>query len=195
VSIALIGAVIGAPNESSSARVPNGDQADNSSEASGAAYLFEHIGSVFTPQVVYLKAANADANDRFGWSVAVNDWEEVLVGAYNEASPTTGVNGAPFDNSAFSAGAAYFFGFIPGTGYRQLYYLKASNTNALDRFGYSLAASTDFIVVGADKEDSSAIGLNGDQEDNSADEAGAVYIPGGLWHYNYLPSVLGVVTP
>ena len=195
VSIASLAAAIGAPNESSSARVPNGNQADNSSAASGAAYLFEHIGSVFTPQVAYLKATNADANDRFGWSVAVNDWEEVLVGAFNEASSTTGVNGAAFDNSAAGAGAAYFFGFIPGTGIRQLYYLKASNTNAGDRFGFSLAASTDFIVVGADREDSIAVGLNGDREDNSAVEAGAVYIPGGLWHYNYLPSVLGIVTP
>jgi hypothetical protein len=37
--------------------------------------------------------------------------------------------------------------------------------------------------------------LERDQEDNSAVETGALYIPGGLWHYNYLPSVLGIVPP
>ncbi len=38
-------------------------------------------------------------------------------------------------------------------------YLKASNTEANDRFGYSVALSGDTLVVGAFQEDSSAEGV------------------------------------
>jgi trimeric autotransporter adhesin len=40
-------------------------------------------------------------------------------------------------------------------------YLKASNTGAYDRFGYSFATSGDRAVVGANQEDSAATGVNG----------------------------------
>ena len=56
----------------------------------------------------------------------------------------------------------------PGHCGAQQAYLKASNTGASDRFGYSVAVSGDTVVVGACREDSSATGVNGDQSDNSA---------------------------
>jgi trimeric autotransporter adhesin len=56
-------------------------------------------------------------------------------------------------------------------------YLKASNTDAQDRFGIT-ALSGDTIVVGAFGESSNATGVNGNQADNSAPEAGAVYFLG-----------------
>ena len=43
-------------------------------------------------------------------------------------------------------------------------------------FGTSVALSGDTLAVGADGEDSAATGVNGDQADNSAPEAGAVYV-------------------
>ena len=57
-------------------------------------------------------------------------------------------------------------------------YVKASNTDAEDRFGSSLALSADgnTMAVGADTEGSSATGINGNQADNSANSAGAVYV-------------------
>ena len=58
----------------------------------------------------------------------------------------------------------------------QLVYGKASNTGANDHFGYSLALSGDTLVVGARGEASAATGVNGNQADNSATSAGAVYI-------------------
>jgi len=63
-------------------------------------------------------------------------------------------------------------------------YLKASNTGAGDQFGPSVAVSGDTVVVGATGEASSASGVNGNQTDNSADQAGAVYVfvrSGGTW--------------
>ena len=55
---------------------------------------------------------------------------------------------------------------------------KASNTGASDVFGeaVSLSADGDTLAVGASEEDSNATGVNGNQEDNSASSAGAVYL-------------------
>ena len=70
-------------------------------------------------------------------------------------------------------------------------YLKASNTEADDFFGVSVAISGDTIVVGAQGEGSNATGVNaalsgasGTQADNSASGAGAVYVftrSAGVW--------------
>ena len=51
-------------------------------------------------------------------------------------------------------------------------YLKASNTDNGDKFGYSVAISGDTLVVGALSEASDGSG----QDDNSNNGAGAVYV-------------------
>lgn len=58
----------------------------------------------------------------------------------------------------------------------QAAYGKASNAEAGDSFGYSLALWGDTLAVGAPAEDSAATGIDGDQDDDSADGAGAVYV-------------------
>lgn len=55
-------------------------------------------------------------------------------------------------------------------------YLKASNADRNDLFGYALAADGDLLAVGAYLEGSYAGGVNGDQTDNSAEGSGAVYV-------------------
>jgi hypothetical protein len=55
-------------------------------------------------------------------------------------------------------------------------YIKASNTGGCDQFGYSVAVGSDSLAVGACYERSAAIGVNGNQADNSAIQAGAVYV-------------------
>ena len=65
-------------------------------------------------------------------------------------------------------------------------YAKASNTNAGDEFGYSVALSGDTLAVGAPFEDSNSTGINGDQSDTTAPNAGAVYVfvrSGIMWSY------------
>ncbi len=73
------------------------------------------------------------------------------------------------------AGAAYVF-TRSGSIWSQQDYVKASNTGAFDHFGISVALSADgsALAVGAHDEDSNGIG--GNQADNSALNAGAVYI-------------------
>lgn len=59
-------------------------------------------------QQAYLKASNTDAGDSFGFSVAVSG-DTIVVGARNESSNATGVNGDQTNNNVFDAGAAYVF--------------------------------------------------------------------------------------
>jgi len=63
--------------------------------------------------------------------------------------------------------------------------MPLSNTGAGDEFGVSVALSGDTLAVGVPFEDSAAIGIDGDQSDNSAADAGAVYVftrdAAGVW--------------
>ena len=175
VSVAVSGdtIVVGAHGEDSNAKGVNGNQIDNSLFNAGAAYVFVRSGMNWSQQA-YLKASNPDASDGFGISVAVSG-DTVVVGAYGESSNATGVNGNQSDNSKVASGAAYVF-VRSGTTWSQQAYLKASNTDADDDFGLSVAVSGDTIVVAAVYEDSNATGVNGSQSDNSAPVSGAAYV-------------------
>lgn len=123
-------------------------------------------------QQAYFKAHNRDLNDRFGCSVAVSG-DTVVIGAKYENSSATGVNGPP-DGAATRAGAAYVF-VRSGTTWEQQAYLKASQVNAHDEFGWSVAIAGDTVVVGATREDSGTKGVNS-TPDESAKDSGAAYI-------------------
>jgi hypothetical protein len=182
-SVAITGdtVVVGALGESSNATGVDGDQSDNSATNAGAAYVFTRSGSTWSQQA-YLKASNTEANDQFGISVAIAD-NTVLVSTQNESSNAIGVDGDQNNNSASNAGAVYVF-TRSGSTWSQQAYLKASNTETNDRFGVSVAIANDTVVVGATRESSNSIGIDGDQIDNSADNAGAAYVftrSGSLW--------------
>jgi len=158
--------VVGAIFEDSASSDPN----DNSANAAGAAYVFVRDGKGGWRQQAYLKASNAEAGDRFGYSVAVSG-DTIAVGAIGEAS---GDSTNPDDNSATRAGAVYVFA-RDGDSWAQQDYLKADNIDSQDEFGFSVDMSGPLIVVGAPNEDGSATGVNG-QEDNLSDSAGAAYL-------------------
>ena len=71
-------------------------------------------------QDLYLKASNTGAGDRFGWSIAAFG-DRVIVGAPNEDSSSTGVNGAGGNDSATNSGAAYVFRLEAGQWVRRLF--------------------------------------------------------------------------
>ena len=81
------------------------------------------------------------------------------------------------DQSGEDAGALYFF-TRTGTTWKQTAYVKASNAEAYDEFGSAMALSKDrkLMAVGARSESSAARVVNGNQNDNSAQGAGAVYM-------------------
>ena len=177
---------IGAPHENSGARGINGNQNDKSSPSSGAVYVFTRRGNTVAQQA-YVKASNPGDGANFGSSVVLSqDGNTMAVAAYYEASAATGINGNQNDRSIPEAGAVYIF-TRSGNAWSQQAYIKASNTgNAAvgdgfaegDQFGYSMALSSDgnTLAVGAIGEDSAATGINGDQADNMANQAGAVYV-------------------
>ncbi len=125
-SVAISGdtIVVGAPGESSNQNtVTNGSTAssNNSATNSGAAYVFKRTGSTWAMEA-YLEAANADANDAFGSSVAISN-DTVVVGAWGESSnQTTITNGlsASSDNSASSAGLLTYLSGLESLGRRRL---------------------------------------------------------------------------
>lgn len=122
----------------------------------------------------YLKASNPDRDYQFGTSVAVSG-DIVVVGSYHESSNAAGINGAQNNNLALGSGAAYVF-VRNGSTWAQEAYLKASNTDQGDSFGWSVAVSGNTVVIGASREASSATGVNGDQANNSSLPAGAAYV-------------------
>ncbi len=175
VSVAVSGdtVVVGASGEASNATGVNGNQNNNSASAAGAAYVFVRNGATWSQQA-YLKASNTGVSDWFGQSVAVSG-DTVVVGALNEDSAATGVNGDQGDNSVGAAGAAYIF-VRNGATWSQQAYLKASNTGANDTFGWPVRVAGETVVVGAVGEDSNATGVNGDQSNNGAPDSGAAYV-------------------
>ena len=105
------------------------------SSYAGAAYIFDLNGN----QLAMIQASDAQGGDQFGYSVAVSD-TRIVVGASYE------------DTGGSNTGSAYIFD-INGN---QLAKIQASDAEAGDEFGVSVAVSNTRIVVGAYREDTSA---------------------------------------
>ncbi len=165
--------VVGAWQEDGAASGVNGDQSNNAAPESGAAYVFVRSGGAWSQQA-YLKASNPGSGDLFGRAIGISG-DTVVIGATYEDSAATGVDSDQSSNAAADAGAAYVFVRNGETWSRQAY-LKASNTDAYDGFGWQVAISDETVAITAFGERSSATGVNGDQADNTAWDAGAAYI-------------------
>ncbi len=153
------------------------DPKDESYVGSGAAYIYIKSGTTWAQQA-YIKPNIIKPFYQFGSSVALSANGNIFAaGSWIESSLATGINGDQLDTSSANSGAAYVF-IRSGTVWTQKSYVKAPNSNALDRFGRSLGLddSGESLAVGAYREASKAAGINGDKADNSAAGAGAVYI-------------------
>lgn len=133
-------------------------------------------------QQAYIKASNTGENDVFGVDVALYG-DTLVVGAPFESSDATGVNGDENNDLTYRSGAVYVF--IKNNGlWAQQAYLKASNGDANDRFGISVAIFEDTLVVGASREGSNTTVVNGDELNNLANFSGAAYVfirSNGIW--------------
>ena len=162
---------VSAYRESSNATGIDGDQTDDSSPASGAVYVFVRNNGAWS-QEAYVKSSNTGESDQFGYGMALSkDGNTLAVGALGE-------DGGMFEDDPLAdAGAAYLFARNNGL-WSQQARITASNIDDDDFFGLSVALSSDgdILAVGARLENSSAIGIDGDQTDGNADSAGAVYM-------------------
>ncbi len=141
------------------------------------------LGANLTQAIGYVKASNTGAGDGFASVALSGDGNTLAVGAYGEASSSTGIGSTP-NELAPLAGAVYVFTRSAGA-WSQQAYVKASNTGAGDGFGNSIALSGDgnTLAVGAFSEDSSTTGI-GSTPNELASTAGAVYVftrSAGAW--------------
>ena len=172
---------VGAPTESSNAKGINGDQANNAAANAGATYVFTRTGTSWSQQS-YLKGAQTDAGDLFGFCVDVSsDGNTLAICGFDEDGGSPGINGNESDNSKNGSGCAYIF-VRNGTGWKQTTYFKQSNLNhPQDAFGSALALSGDgrTLVVDAADEDGTVGGINGEQyagEQIGDNSNGALYV-------------------
>lgn len=155
-----------------------GDPSDISAEYSGAVYVYQRDDVGTWSQQEYIKASNPGAGDNFGEVALSGDGRTLAVGSRDESSSATGIGGDQSDDSAESAGAVYLYSLDDTGTWSQRAYIKASNTDAGDNFGESVALSDDgrLLAVGAKRESGSGTGNGGDQNGNPLIESGAVYI-------------------
>lgn len=166
--------VVGAHLEDSAAREIDGDQTNDDAQNAGAAWVYRRGDNGDWEQEAYLKPSNLDPNDFFGQTIELAG-DLLVVGANGESGGSTGVGGDSSSNGALSSGAVHLFQRT-GTAWQQIEYIKASNTEQADNFGFNLAMSSSTLVVGAVWESGGVPGLNGDQNDESAPASGAFYL-------------------
>jgi hypothetical protein len=100
---------VGADAESGASHGLGGDPSSDGASTAGAAYVFKRSGAVWTQQA-YIKAPNAEAEDRFGTGIALSgDGNTLAVGALDEDSSAKGINGNQGDNTLNSVGAVYLY--------------------------------------------------------------------------------------
>ncbi|UCG33990.1 MAG: FG-GAP repeat protein, partial [Phycisphaerales bacterium] len=107
---------------------------DDNGTNSGSAYVFRMVGSTWV-QEQKLLADDGDALDYFGGSVAVSG-DVALVGAHGD------------DDNGSHSGSAYVF-LYNGSGWVQQQKLLANDGTSDDRFGASVAVSSQLAVIGA----------------------------------------------
>lgn len=122
-------------------------------------------------QAFHAVAPDATAADRFGCSVAISG-NYAIIGANLEAHDAVGLN--PLNSS----GSAYIFKKTE-TGWQFQQKIVANDRAANDQFGYSVAISGEFAIVGAQFEDQDAAGSN------TVSNAGSAYVfkldNNGVW--------------
>jgi len=182
---------VGASREDSASTGIDSIRSESPAAGAGAAYVFIRTATRWQQQT-YIKASNTNGGDLFGLDLSLSaDGNTLAIGALAEASAATGVDGDQNDNSTGFAGAVYVFVRSVSTDglselWQQQAYVKPSNTQAEDFFGsrISLSADGNTLAVGASREASITTGIDGDQTNNSAERAGAVYVfirSNGVW--------------
>ena len=109
----------------------------------GAAYVFTKPanGWVDGTETDKLTVSDGEADDEFGYSVAV-DGDRLVVGAHQD------------DDNRDDSGSVYLFSKDATGGWIQAAKLTAHDGAANDRYGYSVAVSGNSVLVGAYSDDS-----------------------------------------
>ncbi len=112
------------------------------------------------------------------------DGDTIVVGAPNEDSGATGINGNPADNSAENSGAVYVYTRGEDDLWQLEAYIKSSNSEAGDFFRAQSPSTVIRSSLARRGRNSGATGVGGNPADNSSSLSGAAYIfqrSGGVW--------------
>ncbi len=175
---------------------------------SGAVYVFEKT-ALGWESAAYVKAPNsrlkiAGYSDRsvahFGRTIRL-DWRVgnkpvLLVGAPNESSLSTGVNGNMTNVNATTVGvgAAFLFERESAPNWEHIAYLKPQVSDANDYFGFGLDIDGATVAVGAFGEDGGSL----DPTDDSVSSSGAIQMfeltggPIGVLLCNQVPATADI---
>jgi len=167
--------VVNSISEDSASPGINGDQTDNSALQSGAAYAFLRDNLGIWVQEAYIKSPFPDQSDLYGSEIGING-DFVFISATSEDSGSSGIGGNPADDSLVQSGGTFLYARNSSGLWSLLKFIKASNPDEEDAFGFSLATHGDTVAISARSEDSNASGINGNQASNTMASAGAVYI-------------------
>lgn len=143
----------------------------------GAVYVFGRTGTQWAQQSFIKLNVNIKAKE-FGLNVSLSqDGNTLAAGSYKDTSNAKGIDGDEGNTATDKAGAVFVYQ-RNGSSWERKSYVKASNTDADDRFGLNVDLSADgsTMAVGAHRESSNVTGVNGDQSNNTAEASGAVYI-------------------
>jgi hypothetical protein len=164
--------LIGAPLEDSGSTGLDGNESDNSSRNSGAAYLFARTGDMWAQQT-FFKASNTGGIDEFGTAVALSsDGNALVISAPRESSQSIGINGAENVDGVVGSGAMYYFENSTG-GWQQEAFVKGSVRGFSLQFGLGV----DLAVVSAGEPEESNVLVGATPfEDGGANDSGAVFI-------------------
>jgi hypothetical protein len=122
----------------------------------------------------YGKANAPSEAAQLGSSLSL-DGKWLAVGAPGHSSDAHGINGDENNLDRPLSGAVYIFEH-DDKGWQQQAFLKASNPDEDDLFGFAVALKGNTLVVGAPEEDSDSPGVNGDEKNNNVATSGAVYV-------------------
>lgn len=164
-SVAISGdyAIVGASMEDEDAL------GENSLGAAGSAYIFYNNNGIWQ-QVQKLTASDRALYDCFGWSVSISDDYAIVGSVYNDTD-------ASGENYRSNAGSAYIFYNNNGI-WQQIQKVTASDRALDDHFGFSVAISGDYAIVGARYEDHDA---SGEIYRSAAGSAYVYYNNNGIW--------------
>ena len=186
---------VSAPREASaatgvSASIPTPAGDNDSASNAGAVYVFNRLlsGTDSWAQQAYIKASNTGAGEEFGVCIALSgDGNTLAVGASDPSAIAGIIPGSPdagtTGTAATGVGSVYRF-TRSGTAWTQQAYVKATNPGPSYGFGITqlsggavaLNGDGNTLAVGSLGEASAATGIGGNQGDNSAANAGAVYL-------------------
>ena len=142
------------------------DEDENESNevlSAGSAYVFKRNNALNTWEFYQkIVASDRSVDDRFGMSVGISG-DHIVVGA--EFDDVDGSNGLQTN-----AGSAYVFKTNQSDVWEEEAHLKASDYGQSEHFGWSVAVSGDYAIVGAYQNDTDSAGMN------SSPDAGAAYI-------------------